>query len=95
MLNQSEKITALYCRLSRDDYISIGQIQEEYAVKRNSEIEEETNMDNCIFCKIIKGELPSRKVYEDEFTLSFMDIAKDVDGHILVIPKEHCKNILD
>lgn len=52
-------------------------------------------MDNCIFCKIIKGELPSRKVYEDEFTLSFMDIAKDVDGHILVIPKEHCKNILD
>ena len=35
------------------------------------------------------------KVYEDEFTLAFMDIAKDVDGHILVIPKEHCENILD
>ena len=35
------------------------------------------------------------KVYEDEFTLAFMDIAKDVDGHILVIPKEHCENIVD
>lgn len=35
------------------------------------------------------------KVFEDEFTLAFMDIAGDIDGHILVIPKEHCKNILD
>lgn len=52
-------------------------------------------MERCIFCEIVKGSAPSMKVYEDEFTLVFMDIAKDVDGHILVIPKEHCENILD
>ena len=50
---------------------------------------------DCEFCKIIKGELPSSKLYEDDTTISIMDIADDVDGHILVIPKKHCKNILD
>ena len=49
----------------------------------------------CIFCKIISGEIPSRKVYEDKWTFAFMDAANDVDGHILVIPKAHRKNILD
>lgn len=43
-------------------------------------------MDDCIFCKIASGIQPCMKVYEDEWTISFMDIAKDVDGHILVIP---------
>lgn len=52
-------------------------------------------MNDCIFCKIIKGEIPSYKIYEDEHTFAFLDIAKDVDGHILVIPKKHIKNILD
>ena len=52
-------------------------------------------MDNCVFCKIISGEFSSRKIYEDEKTLAFLDIAKDVDGHILVVPKKHVKNILD
>lgn len=52
-------------------------------------------MDNCIFCKIIKGEIPSYKIYEDEYVLAFLDIAKDVDGHTLVIPKKHYVNILD
>ena len=52
-------------------------------------------MNDCVFCKIIKGQLPSMKVYEDESTFAFMDIAKDVDGHILVVPKQHFKNILD
>lgn len=52
-------------------------------------------MKDCLFCKIIRGELPSMKVFEDEYTLAFMDIAKDVDGHILVVPKRHYKNILD
>ena len=52
-------------------------------------------MDDCIFCKIINGSLPCMKIYEDEYTLAFMDIAKDVDGHIVVIPKAHYKNILD
>lgn len=49
----------------------------------------------CIFCKIIKGEIPGLKVYEDENTLVIMDIAKDVDGHMVAIPKKHVKNILD
>lgn len=52
-------------------------------------------MKDCIFCKIVRGELPSMNVFEDEYTLAFMDIAKDVDGHILAIPKMHVKNILD
>ena len=52
-------------------------------------------MENCVFCKIISGEFSSRKIYEDENTLAFLDISKDVDGHILVVPKQHCKNILD
>ena len=50
---------------------------------------------DCIFCKIVNGEIPSLKVYEDEHTLIFMDIAKDVDGHMVAIPKKHVKNILD
>jgi histidine triad (HIT) family protein len=50
---------------------------------------------NCIFCKIIKGEIPSYKIYEDEYTYAFLDIAKDVDGHTLVIPKKHVVNVLD
>lgn len=49
----------------------------------------------CIFCKIANGNIPSLKVYEDEYTLVFMDIAEDVDGHMLAIPKKHINNILD
>ena len=50
---------------------------------------------DCVFCKIVNGEIPCMKVYEDEYTLAFMDIAADVDGHMVVIPKKHVKNILD
>lgn len=50
---------------------------------------------SCVFCKIVNGEVPSLKVYEDEHTLVFMDIARDVDGHMCAIPKKHVKNILD
>lgn len=50
---------------------------------------------DCIFCKIIKGEIPSYKIYEDEKTFAFLDIASDSYGHTLVIPKNHCTNILD
>ncbi len=50
---------------------------------------------NCTFCKIVAGEIPSMKIYEDEHTLVFMVMAKDVDGHMLAIPKKHVKNILD
>ena len=52
-------------------------------------------MEDCVFCKIISGEFPSRKIYEDKDTLAFLDISKDVDGHILVVPKKHVKNVLD
>ena len=52
-------------------------------------------MSDCIFCKIISGEIPSRKIFADEWTYAFMDVAQDVDGHILVVPKAHRKNILD
>lgn len=51
--------------------------------------------DDCIFCKIIKGEIPSSKIYENEFTLAFLDLSNDGNGHILVIPKQHCVNVLD
>ncbi len=50
---------------------------------------------DCIFCKIVSGETPAFKVYEDEHTLVIMDIAKDVDGHMIALPKKHVKCILD
>ena len=46
-------------------------------------------MDNCLFCKIIKGEIPSNKVYEDDEILAFKDINPQAPVHILVIPKKH------
>jgi histidine triad (HIT) family protein len=52
-------------------------------------------MKECIFCKIVAGELPSYKVYEDEKTLAFLDINPVQNGHTLVIPKEHAVNIFD
>ncbi len=47
------------------------------------------NTENCIFCKIIKNEIPSEKIYEDEKVFAFMDIKPVSEGHILLIPKEH------
>lgn len=52
-------------------------------------------MDDCIFCKIVKGEIPSTKVYEDEFFLAFLDIMPANKGHVLVIPKEHYEKLTD
>ncbi len=46
-------------------------------------------MENCIFCKIISGEIPTRFVYENEFVVAFLDIHPITEGHTLVIPKEH------
>ncbi|WP_299280858.1 HIT domain-containing protein [uncultured Tateyamaria sp.] len=48
-----------------------------------------------IFAKILRGEIPSFKVYEDDETLCFMDIMPRTDGHCLVIPKTPCRNVLD
>lgn len=52
-------------------------------------------MTDCIFCKIIKGEIPSYKIYEDDKVYAFLDISCDSYGHTLVIPKKHCTNVLD
>lgn len=49
-------------------------------------------MEDCLFCKIIKGEIPSSKVYEDETVYAFRDIDPQAPTHILVIPKEHIKS---
>ena len=48
---------------------------------------------DCLFCKIIKGEIPAEKIYEDEYTFAFLDIHPINRGHTLVIPKEHHPNI--
>nr|WP_171181932.1 HIT family protein [Ruegeria sp. HKCCD8929] len=48
-----------------------------------------------IFAKILRGEIPATKVYEDDETLAFMDIMPRADGHLLVIPKTPCRNLLD
>jgi histidine triad (HIT) family protein len=48
----------------------------------------EQNQD-CIFCKIVRGEIPCMKIYEDENFLSFLDIEPVSDGHLLIIPKKH------
>lgn len=49
----------------------------------------------CVFCSIVAGELPCRKIFEDDKTLAILDIADDVDGHILVLPKTHVESVLD
>ena len=48
---------------------------------------------NCLFCKIVRGEIPSTKVYEDELVLAFRDIAPMAPTHILVIPKAHIASV--
>ena len=53
------------------------------------------NMNDCLFCKIIKGEIPCFKVYEDESVLAFLDINPDSNGHTLVIPKHHYQDFYD
>ncbi|WP_442754079.1 HIT family protein [Methylocystis sp. JAN1] len=50
---------------------------------------------NNIFGKILRGEIPSHKVYEDEVALAIMDIMPRAEGHVLVIPKEDARNLLD
>ncbi len=52
-------------------------------------------MEDCIFCKIIKREIPAGIFYENDQVLAFLDIAPCSFGHALVIPKKHCQNILD
>ena len=50
---------------------------------------------DCIFCKIINGDIPSLKIYEDDLVLAFLDINPDSDGHTLIIPKKHFTDLDD
>ena len=50
---------------------------------------------DCIFCKIIAGEIPSDKVYEDEHVFAFRDINPQAPVHVLIVPKKHMRNILE
>ena len=50
-------------------------------------------MENCLFCKIVAGVIPSTKVYEDELVLAFRDIAPQAPVHVLVIPKPHIPSV--
>ena len=52
-------------------------------------------MNDCIFCKIIKGDIPSYRIFENDNLYVFMDIDPNSNGHLLVIPKEHIVNVLD
>ncbi len=52
-------------------------------------------MADCIFCKIVNGEIPSNKVYEDDNVLAFKDLNPQMPVHILVIPKKHIESIID
>ena len=52
-------------------------------------------MNDCVFCKIVAGKIPSTRVYEDEHTLAFMDIGQVNPGHVLVAVKKHAANIYE
>ncbi|MBZ5721100.1 MAG: histidine triad nucleotide-binding protein [Acidobacteriia bacterium] len=50
-------------------------------------------MSDCLFCRIIRGEIPSRKVYEDDYTFAFEDINPQAPTHILIVPKKHIRGL--
>ena len=52
-------------------------------------------MTDCIFCKIIAGDIPSYQLYEDDDVLAFLDITQTTKGHTLVVPKKHIRNVLE
>src|SRR5437879_3368875 len=52
-------------------------------------------MEGCIFCAIVSGQAPAHRVYEDEHAVAFMDINPATDGHTLVVPREHVRDLWD
>ena len=51
--------------------------------------------DNCIFCRIVKGEIPSEKIYEDENFIAIKDVSPATPQHVLLLPKKHVRNIAE
>lgn len=54
----------------------------------------ERDANDCVFCRVLSGDLPSTVVFEDDLTLAFLDIKPAADGHTLVVPKRHTENLL-
>lgn len=54
-----------------------------------------THNDNCLFCRLLQGEIPSAAVYENEHVYAFLDINPIAKGHVLVVPKEHAETLFD
>lgn len=52
-------------------------------------------MENCLFCKIANGEIPSKKAYEDDTVLAFYDIEPQAPVHVLIVPKKHYTSVMD
>ncbi len=52
-------------------------------------------MQDCLFCKIVSGEIPSERVYEDDQLIGFLDIDPKAPVHVLIVPKTHCQSVLD
>ena len=52
-------------------------------------------MDDCLFCKIIKGDIPSKKIYEDDKVIAILDLHPACDGHTLLIPKKHYSDFIE
>ncbi len=59
------------------------------------EVNRRMSEDDCVFCKMVAGQIPVTKIYEDEVVLSFLDIGPVSDGHALVIPKQHFERLHD
>lgn len=73
----------IYFSINRDLYIKISQEKEGFY------------MVDCIFCKIINNEIPSRKVYEDNDIVAFLDLTQVTPGHTLVVPKKHVADVFE
>ena len=75
--------------------LKLGQAILKYKQVKQKRVIKLTFDPNCIFCKIIKGDIPSAKVYEDDNVLAFLDISQVTKGHTLVIPKVHQQDIFE
>nr|WP_310255555.1 HIT family protein [Fictibacillus barbaricus] len=64
-------------------------------IRKKIEVSHLSHDSNCIFCKIVAGDIPAYKVYEDENVLAFLDISQVTKGHTLIVPKDHAKDIYE